>query len=98
MAALLQVGDELPCAVCAVGCTGPGLPVVVQGSACIVESVADPGVLGEEDGDVVASLPGYIDVPPGFLVLDGLLVVAKRLAGVTRQAVKVAEIISVMAA
>ena len=50
------------------GSAGPGLLVVVQGSAGIQESVADPAVLGEEGRDVVAGLPGPADVSASFVV------------------------------
>jgi hypothetical protein len=49
MAALFQAGDEL------FGCGGgtrPGLLVVVQGGAGVVQGVADPPVPGEEERDL----------------------------------------------
>src|SRR5262245_38176219 len=47
-----------------------------------MQSVTDPAVVGEEEGDVVTGLPGSVEVAPDFFVVDGLLVVAQRVAGV----------------
>jgi hypothetical protein len=67
--------------------------VVVQGGAGIQQGVADPASIFQEQGDVVAGLPGSLDVAPGFVLLEGLLVVAHRLAGVTGPAVDDAELV-----
>src|SRR5580700_832615 len=92
-AALFQIGDELLGAGRLGGGAGPGLLVVVQGGARVVQRVADPAVSGEEERDVVASQPGGVGVPPGFAVLDGLLGVAERLAGVPGAPVDEAELV-----
>jgi hypothetical protein len=91
-AALLQVGDEPLGVGCAGGAAGPDLLMVVQGGAGIQQGVTDAAVPGEEQRDVVANLPGRIYVFPRFEVLDGLLVVAQRLASVTGPTVDVAEL------
>ena len=81
-AVLLQGSDELLGLGCFGGGARAGLPVVVQGGARVVQRVADPAVTREGDGDGLASLSGSVDISPCFLVLDGLLIVAQRLAGV----------------
>jgi hypothetical protein len=58
-----------------------------------VQGVAGPPGIVEEEGDVVAGLPGSEGGAPGFVVLDGLLVVAQRLAGVPGPAVDGAELV-----
>ena len=93
MAAPLQAGDEL----LGVGCVGvgagSGLLEVVQGGAGIQEGVTDPAGTGQEQRDVVAGLPRSVDFSASFVVPEGLLVVAQRLAGVTGPAVDDAELV-----
>jgi hypothetical protein len=89
--ALFKVGDELPRAVAGVGGTGAGLLVGVQDDACVVQGVPGPAITGKEERDVVACLPGSVDVPPGFFMLEGSLVMTERLWGVTRPPVDAAE-------
>src|SRR5207247_8349272 len=90
---LLQFGDKLPRPVCAVCGAGPGLLIVVQGGSGVLQSVPDPTVISKQDGDVLAGPPRCVNVSPDFMVLDGLLVVAERLAGLPRPAVNVAEFV-----
>jgi hypothetical protein len=93
VAALLQVVDEP----LKIGYTcrgaGPGLLEVAAGGAGIQKGVTNPAVIGEEERDAVAVLPGFIDVPLGFIVLDGLLIVAERLAGVPGMSVEGAQLV-----
>jgi hypothetical protein len=69
----------------------------VQGGAGVVQGVAGAAVVLEEQGDVVAGLPGAVDVAAGFPESDRLLVVVQAAAGVPGLAVDVAELVVVMA-
>ena len=73
---LFQVSDEPSRSVGGADCARPDLLEVAQGGPRILQGVADPMVPGEEGRDVVAGLPGSVDVSPGFVVMNGLPVVA----------------------
>ena len=75
------------------GGAGAGALEVVEGGAGVVQGVAGPAVVLEEEGDVVAGLPGAVGVAAGLLVLDGLLVVVQGLAGVPGLTVDDAELV-----
>jgi hypothetical protein len=59
-----------------------GALTVVQRRARVVQGVAGTVVGFEEDGDVVAGMPGAVDVATGFFVSDGLLIVVEGLPGI----------------
>ena len=59
------------------GGAGAGALEVVQRGAGVEQRVAGAAVGLEEEGDVVAGLPGAVDVAAGLLVPDGLLVVVQ---------------------
>lgn len=63
------------------------------GGACAQQGVADPAVVGEQEDDAFSGLPGSVDVSPGFVLLDGLLVMPERLPSVPGPHVDVAELV-----
>jgi hypothetical protein len=65
----------------------------VQGGAGVLQGVARAAGGLEEDGDVVAGLPGPVGVAAGYFVPEGLLVVVQRLPGVPGLAVDDTELL-----
>src|SRR5439155_22500550 len=90
---LFEAGDEVLGTGGFLGGAGAGALVVVQGGAGVVQGVAWASVASEEECDVVASLPGRVDIAAGLLEFDGLLVVVQGATGVPGLEVEVAKLV-----
>jgi hypothetical protein len=93
LAVLLEAGDE-PLGVGGLaGGAGSDALVVMDCCAGVVQGVAGTVIALEQESHVEPGLAGSVDVPAGFMVLDGLLVVVQGLPSVPGSAVDVAELV-----
>ena len=97
LAVLLEVGDEVPDLGGFLGGAGAGALVVVEGGAGVLQRVLPGRPALEGGGRCCSGLPGAVDVPPGFIVRDGLLEVVQGLPGVPGIAIDDAELLSTAA-